>query len=195
MAIAYSESYNVNLPDSFNLRIKEQNIDIVKKMINRNINTSYGCGIGRLFDAVASLTGITDFTSYQAQAPLKLESIASGNFSDYYEFEESSPLDNSLLISSIINDINSGIHVSDISAKFHNTLARKIFIRSASIIEQYDIPRKVILSGGCFQNKRLTSQVYNLFIKHNIQPYIPSLYPCNDSGISFGQAVILSNIK
>ena len=42
MAIAYSESYNVNLPDSFYLRIKEQNIDIVKKMINRNINTSYG---------------------------------------------------------------------------------------------------------------------------------------------------------
>ena len=46
-------------------------------MIDKGINCPLTAGAGRLFDAVASLTGLLQKASYQAEAPMKLEALAS----------------------------------------------------------------------------------------------------------------------
>src|ERR1017187_4781466 len=60
-------------------------------------------------------------------------------------------LDWSLMINSILADVNGGVSVTEISAKFHNALAEAVI----EIAKRFDQPR-VALSGGCFQNRYLT---------------------------------------
>lgn len=64
---------NYNLPDCFNL----ENYKLISKIIDRNINTSETSSMGRLFDGVASLLGFTNNVTYEGEAAIYLENIAS----------------------------------------------------------------------------------------------------------------------
>jgi hydrogenase maturation protein HypF len=50
--------------------------------------------------------------------------------------------------------------------------------------------KQVVVSGGCFQNKRLAEQIQKLFSYSDISLYLPAQIPCNDAGIAVGQLVI-----
>ena len=49
---------------------------------------------------------------------------------------------------------------------------------------------RVVISGGCFQNKRLTQQLQRLFAEAGVTLFVPSAIPCNDAGIAIGQLAI-----
>ncbi len=46
---------------------------------------------------------------------------------------------------------------------------------------------KVVLSGGCFQNRYLTERVTNQLRAAGFQPYWQQRVPPNDGGIALGQ--------
>jgi hydrogenase maturation protein HypF len=68
------------------------------------------------------------------------------------------------------------------AAKFHNSLA-EIIIDIARKIR----PEKVVLSGGCFQNKYLLERSVKRLREENFRVYWHQRVPPNDGGISLGQ--------
>jgi len=161
-------------------------IGIVLNMLSKKINSPITSSAGRLFDAVASLLGICDKSNYEGQAAMMLEFAADWNEKGSYPFEikESDKLviDWQPIIISIINDLRKDINPSIISAKFHNTMAEVIL----GVVKISEI-KKVVLSGGCFQNALLSERTINLLQKNNYKVYWHQRIPPNDGGIALGQ--------
>ena len=87
MAVAYLWHYYGNeipFPTGFRERIGEAKIQMLLKMMEKGINTPYTSSAGRLFDAVASLLGVCDISTHQAEAPVKLEQLASDEHQSRY---------------------------------------------------------------------------------------------------------------
>ena len=64
-------------------------------------------------------------------------------------------------------------------------------IRKACLLLRKDAGiKKVVLSGGVFQNKILLRQSKKLLSKEGFKVFTHKDNSCNDSGISLGQAVI-----
>lgn len=198
MAVAYLWSAYGNkvvFPDGFIERIGEDRINIVLKMIEKKMNAPLTSSAGRLFDAVASLLGICDISTRQAEAPVGLEQKASDEFFErYFVSIEKESISFSSMIAAIISDMKGGIPTSYIAAKFHNTLVDVIVSKVKQLQEKTGL-KKVVFSGGCFQNKRLTEQLQERFAMENISLFIPGRIPCNDSGIAIGQLTVASTIK
>jgi len=156
---------------------------------------------GRLFDGVASLLGLCDFAKYEGHAAVLLEyaaeSIPRDRFIEPYpvivgavDVNDSRLLevDQNSIISGVLGDLKGGRAVEWIAARFHETMARLILAICLKLREE-DGLNKVCLSGGVFQNQRLTSRVTSLLVESNFVPYRNHLVPANDGGISLGQAI------
>ncbi len=190
MAVAYLHHYGLKLPDSFIYRIGSSKIDILISMIEKGINCPETSGVGRLFDALASLLGLCDISTRQAEAPILLEQCADESYSFRYLINvEPEIVSVCSFLQGVLDDIKKGISVKMISAKIHNGLAHLILEKAKLLMEESGA-KKVVISGGCFQNKRLVEHLQRLFAKNNIPLFIPSKIPCNDSGISIGQVGI-----
>ncbi|MEG1617201.1 MAG: carbamoyltransferase HypF [Bacteroidales bacterium] len=189
-AIAYLDHYGHSVPEKLLARYGEQKQEMILKMVHQDINAPLSCGAGRLFDAVSSILGLCDTAHFQAEAPMRLEHAATDNYADRYETDMLNPLNFSYLFNGILEDLEGSVSTSLIAAKFHNTLSVMIGREAELILENYHIPRKVVLSGGCFQNKRIAEQVSDYLNKKKIQCYLPEKFPVNDGGISLGQLAI-----
>jgi hydrogenase maturation protein HypF len=161
-------------------------LGLILNMLSKNINSPVTSSTGRMFDGVSSLLGICDKSNYEGQAAMILEFAADWNENDSYPFnitqEEKLIVDWQPIIISIINEIRSDIKPSIISTKFHNTLA-EIILR----IARKSGMRKIVLSGGCFQNALLTERTINLLQKNKYKVYWHQRIPPNDGGIALGQ--------
>src|SRR5579859_418641 len=73
---------------------------------------------------------------------------------------------------------------SQTSARFHNTLVAAGIEVARRIGEQ-----RVVLSGGCFQNKYLTERFVAELRAAGFTPYWHQRVPPNDGGIALGQIV------
>jgi hydrogenase maturation protein HypF len=93
-------------------------------------------------------------------------------------------LDWAPMIDAILADVKRGVPVGEISAKFHNALAETIVGVARRIGE-----RRVVLSGGCFQNRYLTERSVARLRAAGFQPYWHQRVPPNDGGIALGQIV------
>ncbi|MFH1645014.1 MAG: hypothetical protein ABIB11_01200 [Candidatus Omnitrophota bacterium] len=185
----YDEDFD-NLDISLIKRIGKEKIETVRHMIKRNINSPLTSSAGRLFDAVSSLIGICDESSFEAEAAIELEKVAARGITESYEYNVG---ENDIcfvpMIKSIIDDLNEKVDVGIISAKFHNTLGEVIFDISSRAAKDFGIS-KVLLSGGCFQNKYLREYVISKFADSNIKLFTHKKYSTTDAGVSIGQAVV-----
>jgi hydrogenase maturation protein HypF len=91
------------------------------------------------------------------------------------------------MIHSIIEDANAGVTAAVISAKFHNALAEAI-VEVARVMGR----ERVVLSGGCFQNKYLTEKTLARLSAAGFQPYWHQHIPPNDGGLALGQLAALA---
>ncbi|MDU1906190.1 MAG: carbamoyltransferase HypF [Dysgonomonas sp.] len=190
MAVAYLHHYKIEIPYSFIKRVGKSKVDMVRMIIDKGINTPYTSAVGRLFDALASIVGLCDTATRQAEAPVLLEQCAEDDYSVRYDIDaQSFVISVEQMLRSILEDMEKGMSVEKISAKIHNSLAYLILDKVKILSSQSGI-NKVVISGGCFQNKRLVEHLQRLFQDENISLYIPSRIPCNDGGISVGQAAI-----
>ena len=71
---------------------------------------------------------------------------------------------------------------------FHLTLV-SAFTNMAERIREEENLNRVLLSGGCFQNRILLEGCVNRMEKKGFEVFTHSLVPANDGGISLGQAV------
>lgn len=150
--------------------------------------------MGRLFDAVSSMLNICKESSYEGQPAIELEMAGKDFETDEYYRWEMDTRDSIFIIrvKSIFEDIIEEIgRVPDslISAKFHNTIAMMIMSIGVLLREETKINR-IVLSGGCFQNRRLLRRTISLLREKQFQVMTHHYIPCNDGGISLGQAIV-----
>jgi len=150
---------------------------------------------GRLFDAVAALTGVCVESTFEGEAAMLLEAAASNSDSDeVYPFSidaETSPwtVDTRAIIRNIAHQCMAGHNRAAIAQAFHRTLGHIMRTLSVKMREETGL-NTVCLSGGTFQNVTLLSHVLPLLRADGFEVYQHSLVPANDGGVSLGQAVI-----
>jgi hydrogenase maturation protein HypF len=154
------------------------------------VNSPLSSGAGRLFDAVAALTGLCTHETFDSEAPVRLESAINDHIKECYPFTAGKPVIFRDTISAIIEDLPVE-SVSRIAAKFHNTIAR-VILEVAEQIRRETSLNKVVLSGGVFQNKYLLEKSLNLLRRNRFMVFSNKSIPANDGGISLGQLVIAS---
>jgi len=159
---------------------------LIRQMLEKDVRCPRTSSVGRLFDAVASLIGLRDRVSFEGQAAMELEFRAAPNVAERYEYvvREGGPLivDWAPMIRQILDDVQSHNKVPTIAAKFHNTLAAIV----ADMARRIGQPR-VVLSGGCFQNRYLTEQTVERLREAGFSAYWHQRVPPNDGGIALGQ--------
>jgi hydrogenase maturation protein HypF len=168
-----------------------EKISMVIKMIDKKINCPLTSGAGRLFDAVASLLDLVQVATFQAEGPMRLESLVQDGCTESYKFlcHETIAFDET--IRGIVEDIRTGIGKVTIATKFHNTIIKAIF-ESVNAIRTREGINKVVLSGGVFQNKYLLEGTTDLLEKNNFEVYSHASVPSNDGGIALGQSAVAS---
>jgi hydrogenase maturation protein HypF len=137
--------------------------------------------MGRLFDAVAWLTGLAWHNRFEGEAGLALEAAASAS-----SVRSPYPLapggDWSDLIHALRRDMAAGVPADALAARFHFSLVEWI----AAVAQRHRV-RQVALSGGCFQNALLTSAVREKLTSLGMRVLLHQSVPPNDGGLSLGQ--------
>jgi hydrogenase maturation protein HypF len=187
---------------------------LLRQILLKRLNTPVTSSVGRLFDAVTSLLGLRQQVSFEGQAAMALEfAMADIKTEASYPFllrhgalhpedgastRGAAPLEGSTanapsrqlvidwepLLRAIIDDVRTGVCTQDIAARFHNTLVEAIVAMAECLGE-----RRVVLTGGCFQNKYLTERAVRRLTVRGFRPYWHQRVPPNDGGIALGQVV------
>ena len=146
--------------------------------------------MGRLFDGVASILGLCHVSTFEGQAAMYLEAICPPGVHTPYSIDVSNEVvDWRPWIGGILEDQKFGVSVSMISGRFHETLAQLIFQMARRTAE---LP--AVLSGGCFQNRRLMDRTVGLLRANRLTVFFNQDVPPNDGGISVGQAAIAMSL-
>jgi hydrogenase maturation protein HypF len=158
-------------------------------MLARGLNSPWCSSVGRLFDAVAALIGLRQQTRFEGQAAMELEFALRGVATDEAyptALLAGAPLrwDWSPMILAMLEDLQEAVPARMIAAKFHNALADAVVAVAAQLGET-----RVVLSGGCFQNRYLTERTVTRLCAAGCQPFWHQRVPPNDGGIALGQVV------
>ncbi len=173
-------------------------VNVVKHQVESGLNAPLTSSMGRLFDAVSALLGVRGTVDYEGQAAVELEMVAYDADSRFKEgqYPFSIVEQNGInvvylneLFAGIIADVYNKLDTPTISAKFHNTVARLI-LQMCQLISKRTGIRHVVLSGGVFQNRLLLGKVIPLLEVSDFFVLTHRQVPCNDGGISLGQAVV-----
>jgi hydrogenase maturation protein HypF len=171
-----------------------EKVRILLQQIDQKINAPLTSSCGRLFDGVAALLGLCPSVSYEGQAAMELERVADPEEGGAYDFFTAEKDGKEIirlrpLIGGILKDLENRVAPSVISAKFHNTLVHIGVAVCQKIVEE-GAPTRVVLTGGVFQNRLLTERMRSAMEKKGWEVLTHRLAPCNDGGLSLGQAVI-----
>ncbi|MBI5212731.1 MAG: carbamoyltransferase HypF [Nitrospirae bacterium] len=182
-------------------------IENIMKILGKRQFSPLSSGAGRLFDAVSAIAGICDKNTFEGEAAITLENMISSNpplppfskggregiFKEMYTFEilEGEPMivDFSKMILHLIEDVKRDEDKGMIAVRFHNTIVNAITEAVKRISAICGI-KTVALSGGVFQNNYLLEGVLSRLSYLGFDVYTNEKVPCNDAGISLGQAYI-----
>ncbi len=163
----------------------------LRAQLEKKINTPLTSSMGRLFDAAAALAGVRQKVNYEGQAAIEFEALADPVEAGKYSFGlNQDKVEVRSVVEALIKDVMAGVHVSKISAKFHNGLAESVLEICLKIKSEAGI-NEVVLSGGVWQNITLLGRTLSLLNKDGFRVYIHREVPTNDGGLSLGQAMIV----
>jgi hydrogenase maturation protein HypF len=190
----------------------------VLTLARRGLNSPVTSSAGRLFDAVAAILGVRDAINYEGQAAVELEQLADPGERGAYRAAITGPAstrpvatgsastgsastgsataaEGPLLVAggdlvrAVVEDLAAGTGRSVIAARFHNGVAGLITDCCLRLRERHGLST-VALSGGVFQNLLLLHATVGQLEAHGFLVMVHSRVPCNDGGISLGQAVV-----
>jgi hydrogenase maturation protein HypF len=163
---------------------------LLRRAFEAGLNAPWTTAVGRLFDAAAALLGLCLRTSYEGEAPMRLEALCG---------------DTAAPIALPLERDATGIWRSDWSpllpelldsrrapavraATFHSTLARALCDQALAVRKSTGVAR-VGLCGGVFQNRVLTEAAHAYLSAAGFKVLIPARLPVNDASISYGQLI------
>lgn len=166
---------------------EEPGAPMIAAMLEKQINSPLSSSAGRLFDAACGLLNVLPNASFEGEAPMHLEGLvtAPNVLTGGWALTKHGVLDFRPLLRALMRcDKHAGANV------FHGTLIAAFSAWIGACINTEGLPRRVALSGGCFQNKVLAEGLISTLTAQGIKAYLPKAAPCNDGGISLGQAWI-----
>jgi hydrogenase maturation protein HypF len=174
---------------------------VLLRALDRGVNAPITTSAGRLFDAAAALAGLADRSSFEGQAAMALEWAADPAAAGVYPFglddraRNYEPpggweapawvVDWGPALRALTADLARGTPVSVVAMRFHRTLAEAIVAVASRGAE-----RRVVLSGGCFQNRLLAELAIAQLRAGGFTPYWHQRVPPNDGGIALGQLAV-----
>lgn len=165
----------------------------LSQMLDSRLNCPRTSSAGRLFDAVAALCGVRQICSFEGQAAMELEFCADvqSQFRPYpfevHTNDSVQVVDWIPMVSEILGDLRRKVTTSEISSRFHATLAEMM----VAVARKVGIAQ-VVLTGGCFQNKLLLELASARLKAEGFSPILHRQVPPNDGGIALGQLVAAS---
>lgn len=167
--------------------------EIIWRMLSQDLNAPQTSSVGRLFDAISAITGLSHKCTFEGEGAMLLEfAIGKENTTAFYEFELKELLsryeiDWRPMINAILEDHRARVNGSLISAKFHNTLTEIIVA-----VAYRNRLKRVMLTGGCFQNKYLLEYAISRLRQSGFTPNWHRQIPTNDGGIAVGQIIAVA---
>jgi hydrogenase maturation protein HypF len=167
---------------------------LLQRMLEQGVNSPVTSSAGRLFDAVAALVGLRQENRFEAQAAMMLEYAVDETVTDAYPLPmtqypipntQSPVLDWGPLLEALLADLQRGIPVGVMAARFHNALVEGIVAVARTVGAE-----RAALSGGCFQNCILLERSYRRLAEVGIRVYVHQRIPPNDGGIALGQVAV-----
>ncbi|RKS78796.1 hydrogenase maturation protein HypF [Actinomadura pelletieri DSM 43383] len=193
MAAAYLLAAYGDPPELDLARRHQARWDAVVSLARKGVNAPLTSSAGRLFDAVSAILGVRDVARYEGQAAIELEQRVAPGERDAYPMTvaEGDPLilRSRDLVRGVVDDLLADVPVDRIAARFHNGLARAVVTATGVLRERTGLGT-VALSGGVFQNLTLLERVVEGLEGDGFHVLVHSRVPCNDGGISLGQAVV-----
>jgi hydrogenase maturation protein HypF len=191
---------------------KPAELALLRQSLPRGLQSPLTTSAGRLFDAVASLIGLRHVSHYEGQAAMELEfaaaqsrtracypvNVSVSRSGDLSGDAQARPpeggnlthgravwvLDWEPMIRALQADLAAGVAVGTMAARVHHGLAQAIVAVARQTGEQ-----RVVLSGGCFQNRRLVETSVRLLHGAGFRPYWHQRVPPNDGGVALGQVL------
>ena len=173
---------------------RRSEVSLLLQATQAGLNAPLTTSMGRLFDAIAALSGLCETVGYEGQAAIEFEQIADEREQKSYHFAidqtpQGSVYDWRPVVREIAGDCAAGVTISRISMRFHRALA-ELIAQAAEKIRRETGCDIVALSGGCFQNELLLSLSADALTERGFTMITNRLIPCNDGGISYGQAAV-----
>ncbi|MEE8372762.1 MAG: carbamoyltransferase HypF, partial [Dehalococcoidia bacterium] len=183
---------------SFLSQVSGQEMEVLRRQVEKGINSPLTSSCGRLFDAVSALIGIRGRVDYEAQAAVELEMAAMEGDNGSYPFsiverDGVNVVQLKELFRGILRDLTEGVPRARIADRFHGTVAQIVVGMCRRLRESSGIG-KVALSGGVFQNRLLLRLTVGALEGAGFEVLTHSKVPTNDGGISLGQAVIANSV-
>jgi hydrogenase maturation protein HypF len=186
-------------PLAWHRRRDPARLSAVLAMAARGVASPLTSSCGRLFDAVASLLDLVDEASHEAEAPLALESAAADGAIAPLEIDpaprvprpgaQPAVIEVAPLLRAIVTARARGAQAAPLAAAFHEALAARLAATAAAFARRLGL-RSVVLTGGCFQNRRLLEAVGARLAPIGLEVLAHRRLPPGDAGLAAGQAVV-----
>jgi hydrogenase maturation protein HypF len=158
-------------------------------LMRRGLNAPRTTSLGRLFDAVAALCHLTGVSTFEGEAAMALEYVADEDEPNAYPLSLSTSVpavaDWDPLVRGVLADRAAGVPLARIGGRFHNALANL----AVELTRRFR-HRRVVLTGGCFQNLVLTRKIMDRLADEGVRVYIARSIPPGDGGIALGQIYV-----
>lgn len=169
-------------------------LELLRQMYERRLHSPHTSSMGRLFDAVSALAGVCTVARHEGEAAMALEFASDPATTGSYGFDVSDTADALVLepasvIAAVVADVAAGEPPSTIGARFHNGL-RDVIVDVAVRVRARTGVGCVALTGGVFQNVLLTERAVAALVARGFKVLLHRRVPCNDGGLSLGQAAV-----
>ena len=168
-------------------------LSVMRQMLASGLNSPRTSSAGRFFDAISALLGFQTGRGFEGEAAMKLESRASGlvrggapEFDFHLTCEGTWILDWEPAVRVWLHDMEEPADPALLAGQLHRTLAGALVRAALRIGEE-----RVLLTGGCFQNRLLTALAVTGLRRVGLRPYWHQRIPPNDGGLAAGQLAAL----
>jgi hydrogenase maturation protein HypF len=191
------------------LAARSWELRVLERQMRGGVRVVPCSSMGRLFDAVAALIGLTQSVTYEAQAAMEMEAqlpdadqmadadplacAAGYAFSLPWAEEEMSTIsiDPAPVLRALVADLRRGTPAAVMAERFHGSVAAMVLALSLRMRDKEGLDT-VALSGGVWQNTRLLAMVKAACEARGFRVLCHHLVPPNDGGLALGQAAIAS---
>lgn len=168
----------------------------LSRMIESAAGTVAARGVGRWYDAAGALALGMARASFEAHVAIRLEEAADGEHVNPYPvglpsvvgrgepIDARHEIDLGPTIRALVVDVLAGVSPARVAARFQATLVEATATRVLAVLDATGL-RRVVLSGGCFQNRALE---LGLRARLGAAIVMARDVPVNDGGLALGQA-------
>ena len=178
----------------------DEALEALRAQIDAGVNAPLTTSCGRLFDAVAALSGVRHEITYEGQAAIELEMRSTGAAPAVpYPFDIDGDVDASApapavvrlapLFAGVLADAEAGAAAGALGARLHATMAALVLDLCRRTREATGLAA-VALAGGVFQNRLLAGLCEAALAGDGFDVLAAGLVPTNDGGVSLGQAAV-----